>query len=319
MLSLGRVMMGAGFAAAMMGSLKVYSLWFPQDRLPTINSIQFMIGVIGGLSAAKPTEIALRYLDWRELNTLFAGLTFLAAVIIIVVAPKHRAAGSGETLREQINGIGRIYSDQHFWRIVPWLFLSVGVSQGLATLYVVPWLTTVAEYSVGDAAMAQTWIVAMAIVNFALLGPLAEKMVKMGYGEMTLPVIGLGSSMVLMGLLTLQVQTGVVPIWMAWTMTIGATTLVFATFAKAFPAGLTGRVYTAFNLLGFLATAIVQWLIGRILDLFPDPDTGVATAEGYMWAFGILLAIQGAGAVWYVWATRTGFGAQTMLEKQAAE
>ena len=150
-------------------------------------------------------------------------------------------------------------------------------------------------------------------------GPLAEKMVKMGYGEMTLPVIGLGSSMVLMGLLTLQVQTGVVPIWMAWTMTIGATTLVFAAFAKAFPAGLTGRVYTAFNLLGFLATAIVQWLIGRILDLSPDPVTGVATAEGYMWAFGVLLAIQGAGAVWYVWATRTGFGAKTMLEKQAAE
>ena len=72
MLSLGRMMMGAGFASGLMGSLKVYSLWFPRERLPTLNSLQFMIGVLGAWSATKPTEILLRILDWRELYLLLA-------------------------------------------------------------------------------------------------------------------------------------------------------------------------------------------------------------------------------------------------------
>jgi len=318
-LTVGRIMMGGGFAAGMMGSLKVYSLWFPQDRLPTMNSIQFMIGVIGALSATKPTQMLLEYMDWRDFYVLFGGLTVLAAIILVTVAPKHDTPPNGETLASQIGGIKRIYSDAYFWRIVPWMFLSVGVSQGLGTLYVLPWLTEVAAFSRGDAATALMFVAGVSIINFALLGPFAEFMIRKGFNQMTVPIAGLMMSMVLLGLLVIQVQFAVLPIWMFWSMTVGVTTLIFAGMAKAFPPELMGRVYTAFNLLGFLFTAIVQWLIGKVLDLYPRTIDGGAAPEGYQTAFGILLAIQVVGMVWYFWAKKTGFGAQTMVDKAAKQ
>ena len=69
-----------------MGSLKVYSLWFPRERLPTLNSLQFMIGVLGAWSSTKPIELLLRVLDWRELYLLFAAITVLAALFMVPLA-----------------------------------------------------------------------------------------------------------------------------------------------------------------------------------------------------------------------------------------
>jgi hypothetical protein len=100
-------------------------------------------------------------------------------------------------------------------------------------------------------------------------------------------------------------------------MTVGVTTLIFAGMTKAFPTDLMGRVYTAFNLLGFLFTAVVQWLIGRVLDLYPRTADGAAASEGYQMAFAMLLGIQVVGMRWYFWARRSGFGAATMVEKDA--
>jgi len=257
----------------------------------------------------------LNYLDWREFYLLFGGLTVLAAIILVTVAPRHDTPPNGETLAKQIGGIKRIYTDAHFWRIAPWIFLSVGVSQGLGTLYVLPYLTEVANFTRGDAATSLMLVSGVTIINFALLGPFAEFLARKGFDYMTLPVAGLIISMVLLCLLTLQVQFAVLPIWMFWSMTVGVTTLIFAGMTKAFPTDLMGRVYTAFNLLGFLFTAVVQWLIGRVLDLYPRTADGAAAAEGYQTAFAILLGIQVAGMVWYFWARRSGFGATTMVEK----
>jgi MFS family permease len=317
-LTVGRIMMGAGFAAGMMGSLKVYSLWFPQDRLPTMNSIQFMIGVLGALSATKPTQLLLEWMSWRDFYTLFSGLTVLAAIILVTVAPRHDTPPNGETLAKQIGGIKRIYSDAYFWRVVPWMFLSVGISQGLGTLYVLPWLTEVADYSRSDAAYYLTLVAGVAALNFAFMGRFAESMAKRGFDHMTLPIAGLMSSMVLLGFLVIQVKFAVVPIWMFWTMSIGVTTLIFAGMAKAFPPELMGRVYTAFNLLGFLCTAVAQWLIGRILDLYPRTADGAASPEGYQAAFAMLLGVQVVGMLWYFWAKKSGFGKETMVDKAEA-
>ena len=76
-----------------------------------------------------------------------------------------------------------------------------------------------------------------------------------------------------------------------------------------------GRVYTAFNLLGFLTTAVVQWLVGFILDIYPRTALGGAAPEGYRLAFLVLVGCQFLAACWYLLATRANFGSTTMLER----
>jgi hypothetical protein len=314
-LSLGRIMMGLGFAAGLMGSLKVYSQWFPRERLPTINSLQFMIGLLGAWSATKPVELMLRVLDWREAYQLFAAVTVLSAVIMVTVAPRHAASASSESLKQQLQGLLAIYRDGYFWRIAPWMCVSMGVAQGLNTLYVYSWLTDVVAYPASQAASGVALVTLVSAANFAVLGPLQETLGRRGFGPLALPLAGQAMAMMLLGVLALQVKAAVIPQWMAWTMMAGTATLAFAALSQAFPSHMIGRAYTAFNLIGFLATAAVQWAVGHTLDLFPRTAAGGAAAEGYQLAFCLLVACQFAGACWFLLAARLSIGTRTMLQK----
>jgi sugar phosphate permease len=309
--------MGIGFSAGMMASLKVYALWFPTERLPTINSLQFMIGVLGAWSATKPVELLLRIMDWRELYLLFAAVTVLGAALMILVAPRHETHGTNETLGQQLRGLATVYTDAYFWRIAPWMCVSVGVAQGLGTLYLFSWFTDVASLSVSRAATGASLVTLASAANFALMGPLAESLGRRGFGPLIVPVAGQCLAMLLLAVLAAQFRTAVVPQWMVWTICSGTSTLAFAALSQAFPTHMMGRVYTAFNLLGFLATATAQWLVGRVLDRYPAPDAGGAAPEGYAAAFLLLLACQVLASVWFAIATWRGIGAKTLLMKTA--
>lgn len=315
-LAIGRALMGLGFAGGMMASLKTYSMWFPVDRLPSLNGVQFAIGVLGAISATKPTAWLLEIYDWREITLMFAGLTFAAAAILAFLPPKHAANGDGKRLIQQLRELGHIYGSAYFWRVTPFAFISLGISQGVGTLYVFSWLTDVAEYTPGEAASLLTLTASVAILNFLALGPLAERLERKGHGPMLVPTIGLSLSMVAMAMLVLQWTDNVILIWIFWTMSIATGVLTMPALAKAFPGFLSGRAFTAFNMMGFVMTAISQWTVGYVLDLYPRTSMG-ASPDGYSAAFGILLGLQALGLVWYAAASALGLGTRTMVEANA--
>ena len=196
-----------------------------------------------------------------------------------------------------------IYRSRYFWRIAPVLFVGMGISQGLGTLYVYSWLTDVTGFDGARAASAVGWVILISAVNFALLGPLAEHLGRRGLGAMVLPVTGQVLALVLLCLLAAQFHQGAVPLWVFYTMAAGTSTLAFTALAQAFPVQLIGRAYTAFNLLGFLSTAGAQWLVGAVLDAYPRTATGAAP-EGYQTAFIVLAGIQLTATAWFAWASR---------------
>lgn len=314
-LAFGRVLMGLGFAGGMMASVKTYSQWFPIDKLPTVTGLQFAIGITGAISATKPTEWLLRVMDWREIFLIFAGLTFLAALIMAVWPPKHRGDARRESFAELFAGLGRIFRDGYFWRITPWAFISLGISQGIGTLYVFSWMTDVARYNISDAASLLTLTASVSIFNFLLLGRLAEWLVKQGFGLMTLPTIGMTLSMLSLGALVMQWTDHAITIWLVWTISISTGVITMSAIAKAFPLALSGRAFTAFNLQGFAMTAIAQWAVGYVLDLYPRTATG-ASPEGYQVGFAILLGVQILGMIWFIAASMLGIGKRTMIEIQ---
>ncbi|MDX1581077.1 MAG: MFS transporter [Alphaproteobacteria bacterium] len=306
-LVVGRAMMGAGFAGAMMSAFKTYALWFPGNRLATMNGIQFSIGVLGALSATRPTELALRIMDWRDIYLIFAGLTVLAATLLVTVAPRHNTEPHGQTLGQQIRGLGTVFSSRYFWRIVPWAVLAMGTSQALATLWVVPWLSDVAGFNRVEASNVFFTMNAVAFVNFMMLGFVADQVARRGFGPLTVPVVGLTLSMMVQVLLVFQIKDAVTLTWVLFSITTSSGTLVMPALANAFPVNMAGRVYTAFNVLPFVITFAMQWGIGEILDLFPPQPDGGASPEGYQWAFGLIVSLQAIAALWFVIATKKGW------------
>src|SRR5207244_6382677 len=60
----GRVLMGAGFGAMLIGSMVVISRWFPPDRFSTLTAIVLSVGLLGNLLATPPLPWASEATGW---------------------------------------------------------------------------------------------------------------------------------------------------------------------------------------------------------------------------------------------------------------
>jgi MFS family permease len=86
-LLLGRAFIGFGVAACLMSSIKIFSQWFPKEKLPEMTGRIMFIGGLGAISATAPIEFALTFTGWREIFGVLCILTILVSAIVFMVAP----------------------------------------------------------------------------------------------------------------------------------------------------------------------------------------------------------------------------------------
>ncbi|MHB8709769.1 MAG: MFS transporter, partial [Desulfuromonadales bacterium] len=163
-LMIGRALIGLGVSACLMAAFKAFTQWFPRETLPFTNGIQMVSGGLGALVATTPVELALRSTDWRGVFLLLSGVTLAAALGIFTIVPEKTAANAGrETLRQQLAGIGEVFSSRAFWRITPWAVAGQSVYLSLIGLWAGPWLRDVA--GCGRVAVANTLLgIALAMI-----------------------------------------------------------------------------------------------------------------------------------------------------------
>ena len=113
----GRALIGFGVSSCLMAPFTAYAIWFDKERLPLINGVQVAVGGLGALTGTAPVEAALQITDWRGLFTVLSVLTLAVAAAIFFVVPEKKAEGASAGLKEQLRGIGRVYSSFVFWRV----------------------------------------------------------------------------------------------------------------------------------------------------------------------------------------------------------
>ena len=77
LLALGRALIGMGMAGILMGSLKIFSQWFPAHRFATMSGLLVGIGALGALAAATPLAWLNDAIGWRAVFGLGAAMTCL--------------------------------------------------------------------------------------------------------------------------------------------------------------------------------------------------------------------------------------------------
>ncbi|MGD8790631.1 MAG: MFS transporter, partial [Burkholderiales bacterium] len=97
----GRALIGIGVAACLMSSIKVFTLWFPLERLPALTGRMMFIGGLGAISATAPVEAALRITDWRGLFLVLGVATFIASTVVFMCVPEKRGEVRNETFASQ--------------------------------------------------------------------------------------------------------------------------------------------------------------------------------------------------------------------------
>jgi len=304
-LTLARALIGLGVSGCLMASFSAFALWYPAERLATMNGIAFASGMLGAIAVTVPLEVVLRALHWREVFHGVVALTVIVSLLLFLVVPEKssaRRAPSNVPLALQLREYASLAHDPAFWRMA----LCIGASQlaavSLGTLWVATWLRDVAGYSQAEVARALLAFNLVMITGYLGFGRLSDVMARNGRSTLPLLAGGVSVASLCLALLALGVRTGALFLWCVFFGCATAVVLAYALFSRRYPREMAGRVNSALNVAVFVGMFSGQWAVGAVLNLWPSTGTGYAT-EGYTWALGFLWAVQLSGLVW-LWSGR---------------
>ncbi len=295
-LALARAAVGLGVSACLMASFKAFSVWFPRERLPSLNAAVMVAGSLGALSATTPLSIAVPMLGWRGVFFVLAGLA-LAAAVGIFSTPERAQESSGETFGQQFAALGGIARSPVFWRYAPPTTFFVGGFMALQGLWAVPWLMHVGGHS-RDAAAFHLLLTTVAMMcGFLLIALFIGSLQRRGIHPDRVLVAGMIAGLLAMLGIVLGVPGSHV-FWFVLGLVFAVGNTAYALLSAQFPAALAGRANTALNLGVFVGAFIIQWGYGAALDLLGS--RGWAPADAHRAAAGTLLAMQAASFVWFI-------------------
>jgi MFS family permease len=301
-LTAARALMGLGVSGCLMAAFSAFALWYPPERIATMNGVAFASGMLGALTVTVPLEVLLRVLHWREVFGGIVALTLAVSLLIFFAVPEKGAAHRGESLAEQWRGFARIARDAGFWRVALCIGASQAAAVSLATLWVATWLRDVAGYNQAQVARALLAFAIAMLTGYIGFGRAADVFVRRGRSTLPLLAGGVTLASLALVLIVLGVRTGALALWCLFFGCATAVVLSYSLFSRRYPKEMAGRVNTALNTFVFVGMFSGQWAVGLLLNLWPQTATGYAP-QAYGWALGALWLLQFAGLAW-LWAGR---------------
>jgi MFS family permease len=308
-LTLGRALLGLGFAGVLVGSLQAFGAWFPERRFATVSGLLVGLGTGGALVAGTPLAYLATTVGWRA---VFAGGSLLivaaAATIVLGTREAPRPVGAPPAGPAATGSRANVFRHVDFWRIAVLNLFAVGTLLAVQGLWAGPYLADVhglPPVAVGNLILAMA--LGIMIGNFgngALADRFGHARVAMAAGigfvacHALLALAGPGVPMLALGALYLAFGS------------MGAFGVVlFAHVRAIFPRYLGGRAITGINLVGIAGAMGVQWLMGAIIEggrgasgaydvLAYRPAFAVTAAIGLLalWVYAPLLRRRGAPA-----------------------
>jgi len=299
----GRALIGLGVSACLMSSIKAFTLWYPLQRLPVMTGWALFCGGLGAMAATAPVEAALQLTDWRGVFVVMSVLTFAASAAIFWVVPERASAGGNESLREQLQGVVRVFGSTVFWRVAAASPLFQATNMALQGLWAGPWLADVAGLERPEVAVSLLALAAATTAGFLFWGIAASWLARRGVTPLALFKFGTAVFLGVQLLLTFGISSGAPALWVAFGLFGTSGSLTFSTLSQTFPVSMTGRANTALNLLVFLSAFAYQWAFGAIVNFWPAAP-GRYHPVGYSAAFATLFVLQLLAFAWLLIGAR---------------
>jgi predicted MFS family arabinose efflux permease len=299
-LTVARALIGLGVAGGLMSGFKSVVLWVTEPRRALANSFVMSAGAIGLLVATRPIQEATELVGWRQVFMILAGITFVVALVILLVVPEKKQAGGRETLGRQVSEIARIFQDPAIISLAPLLATTSGVHVAIQTLWAGPWFRDVMGAGREEVANQLFYMAAAFFFGILFTGAVADWFQRRGVSLLAV-MLGFMS-------LYLAAQVGIVMqltaysliLWLVFGMSGQVAILAYPWLAGHFGSTLSGRAHTAVNLLIFGCAFLAQYAIGAIIALYPTSARGGYDPQSYKTAFGAFLVVQFAALVWFV-------------------
>jgi predicted MFS family arabinose efflux permease len=303
MMMLGRLLIGVGVSVCLGAAFKALAQHFEATRLPLMNGFVMAVGGLGGVAVGSPLTWVLTFASWRAVCGALGVLTILVALALWTLAPETRDSHRQASLGTQFKGTWHILKSPAFWKIASFSVVTQGVFYAMQSLWVGTWMRDVTDLAPREAA-AQVSILGVAMMAGCVgFGAAARGLEKRGVSLYAFCGIGMALFVVTQLLIMLGAPLPAGLLWAAYGVFGGTGILSYAVLARHFPAHLIGRGNTTLTLIIFLLIFGFQIGVGAVLSLW-SPTAGHYPAAAHLTAWGILVALQIASAIWYVLPSR---------------
>jgi MFS family permease len=296
----GRILIGVGLSAAMIGAVKAIVTWFRQEQLPLVNGCMLACGSLGAVMASGPSDLLVQWIGWRHIFFALAGCTLLVSAFVWLVVPEAAApmVKPSDAPRE----FRTILCNPNFLRIAPLAVSVVGTTWALQGLWAARWLADIDSYR--QAAVSNTlFVMACTLTAGALLlGSVGRWLGKRGVGIETVFVGAALLCMVTQALILLRVPLPAPIFWGTVSMFASVTVLIFAVMSEFFPNEKIGRA-NALLAVGFMGGGfVIQSGIGYVLALWHAEAGGHYPVQSYEIALTPPLVLQSLSFGWFLWS-----------------
>lgn len=281
---LGRILVGAGDAAIFVSVMRLVSSWFSGRIVPQLSQWMGNLGQVGQILSAIPFAWLLHAQGWTPAFLAAASLVALALVLALAVIRDRppeavdtgRAESFGEALTSLKASFRRPGTQLGFW--------SHYVTQSSGTVFALLWGFPFMVYGLGLSQPMAASMLLVVVASGVLIGPLLGLLsARYPYRRSNI-VLGI---VVAMGCAwtALLLWPGTPPLWLLVVLLVvlgagGPGSLIGFDFARTFnPARVLGSANGVVNVGGFLASFVMMFLIGLILDAQSPP--GAAPEELY--------------------------------------
>ncbi len=307
-LAIGRILLGLGCAAGLMGAMVVIARWYPEERFAALSAMLFVVGGGGTLLATTPLSWTVEIIGWRGAFLCMAGLTAIFALLLFLVvrdAPRGQAEAGHqrESWGEVLIGLRAVLANRELWLVSVIQFVGYATVLTVVGLWGGPYLADVHGLdgvARGNVLLALNVAV---LVGVSLYGRLDHYVSQRKW----LIVAGALATAVILALLALLEEPD---LWTATTLlllfaAIGSYVMLNHAYARAvLPDHLIGRGLTFQNLAVFLGVAVIQSASGLIVGGF-DNNAGESPELAYRWIFGFLAVLLVVAAAIFATARET--------------
>ncbi|WP_170145690.1 MFS transporter [Rhodoplanes elegans] len=281
-LAASRFVIGLGVSVVYVAALRIFSDWYGPDELGTYSGLLLAFGNIGALLSTAPLTAAIGAIGWRDVFTIVAALTAVAAVVcwFVVVdtpgeyarrgapAPKRSApaAGSGSALADLRRAIATVFSNPGVYLIGVLVFSFYGTFMGVGSLWAGPYLHTVYGLSKQEAGHILMLFPLGMTIGCPLAGWLSDKV----FGARR-PVLLFGGVLHLLSYVPLVFFTGDLSGWMLgalffwYGLSGGAFVVCFAASKELFDSRYAGAAVGAVTMFLQCGGAFYQYVIGVVI------------------------------------------------------
>ncbi len=311
----GRILLGAGDAMTFISVIRLLASWFNGRMLPQVSQWTGNIGALGQVLSALPFSFALHYFGWVPAFVSAAALSALALVLVLLflsngresgLHPPHGTSWKG-AMRQLRESLARPGTQLGFWSH----FVSQSSGTVFSLLWGFPFMVGALGYSQSLASEMLALLVIAGVVSGPVLGVLTARFPL----RRSNLVLGIVSSMAVVWTVLL-LWPGRPPFWLVVVLVVtlgvgGPGSLIGFDFARSFnPLRSLGSANGVVNVGGFLASFVMMFLIGVVLDLANQFRishglmSNVFAWDSFRVAFAVQYLVIGAGVAFLLVARR---------------